>query len=247
MGTSYPVIAPKFRGPPDSGNGGYAAGLVAASIHGAAEITLRAPPPLDRTLDLVSDGVSATLSAGATVIASGRAAPIAHPAFEDMESVRRDIPSYAAALEEQPRYAGFVQHNFPGCFVCGPDRAAGDGLRIFGAPYRDGVVAAWCPRAELTATTGDVDEIYLHAALDCPSYFAFGDTSLVALLGRMHGEVLARPQIDEPCVVMAWPLAVDGRKRHSAAVCVGSAGQLLARSINTWIEIEGEIPQPPAA
>ena len=245
MRMSYPVIAPKFRGPPDSGNGGYSAGLLAATIEGAAEITLHAPPPLDRTLDLASDGAIATLRLGKTVIASARAAPLTHPALADTEAVLSRVPDYATALDHQPSYAGFTRHNFPGCFVCGPDRATRDGLRIFGAPFANGVVAAWCPRADLAADDGLIDEIYLHAALDCPSYFAFGDTRLVALLGRMHCEIHARPRIDEPCVIYAWPVAEDGRKRHSAAVCVGGSGQLLARTVNTWIQIDGEIPKPP--
>jgi hypothetical protein len=40
------VIAPRFCGPPDSGNGGYVCGLIAGRLDGQAEITLRAPPPL---------------------------------------------------------------------------------------------------------------------------------------------------------------------------------------------------------
>lgn len=245
MSTSYPVIAPKFRGPPDSGNGGYTAGLVAGTLRGAAQITLRAPPPLDRTLDLVSDGTSATLKLGETIIATGHAAALDHPALADTQAIIANVPDYATALAEQPNYAGFTNHNFPGCFVCGPDRGTRDGLRIFGAPFDQGVVAAWCPRADLAADDGLIDETYLHAALDCPSYFAFGDTNLVALLGRMHSQIVARPRIDEPCVIKAWPVAEDGRKRHSAVVCVGASGQLLARALNTWIEIDGDIPKPP--
>ncbi|MFK7887840.1 MAG: hypothetical protein AB8G16_13350, partial [Gammaproteobacteria bacterium] len=187
----------------------------------------------------------ATLRAGQTIIANAHVAPLDHPAVNDLDAVCLRIPDYATALEQQPSYAGFTAHNFPGCFVCGPDRATRDGLRIFGAPYNAGVVAAWCPRADLAATDGEIDALYLHAALDCPSYFAFGDTGLVALLGRMHSEVLARPQVDEPCVIHAWPLSIDGRKRQSAVVCVGGSGQVLARAINTWIEIQGEIPRPP--
>ena len=40
----------RFRGPPDSGNGGYVAGRLAAFIDGPAEIALRLPPPLGRPL-----------------------------------------------------------------------------------------------------------------------------------------------------------------------------------------------------
>ena len=38
----------RFCGPPNSGNGGYVCGLLAAHIDGGAEITLRVPPPLEQ-------------------------------------------------------------------------------------------------------------------------------------------------------------------------------------------------------
>jgi hypothetical protein len=40
------VIAPRFCGPPDSGNGGYVCGLIAGRLGEQTEMTLRAPPPL---------------------------------------------------------------------------------------------------------------------------------------------------------------------------------------------------------
>ena len=44
-------------------------------------------------------------------------------------------PDYLAALEASRHYAGFNDHAFPGCFVCGPERLRGDGLRIFAGPW----------------------------------------------------------------------------------------------------------------
>ena len=44
------TIAKRFCGPPTSGNGGYSSGRVAALVGNPAEITLRAPPPLDAAL-----------------------------------------------------------------------------------------------------------------------------------------------------------------------------------------------------
>ena len=40
------VIEKRFCGPPNSGNGGYVCGLLAAHIEADAEVTLLAPPPL---------------------------------------------------------------------------------------------------------------------------------------------------------------------------------------------------------
>ena len=39
-------IERRFRGPPNSGNGGYSAGRLAAFIDGSAAVTLHMPPPL---------------------------------------------------------------------------------------------------------------------------------------------------------------------------------------------------------
>ena len=50
------VIERKFRGPTGSANGGYTCGLLASFMHGPAEVTLRVPPPLERPLEVVTDG-----------------------------------------------------------------------------------------------------------------------------------------------------------------------------------------------
>ena len=49
------TIPRRFRGPPNSGNGGYVCGMLGRQIAGAAEVTLRAPPPLETKLDLVEE------------------------------------------------------------------------------------------------------------------------------------------------------------------------------------------------
>jgi hypothetical protein len=52
------VIDPRFCGPPDSGNGGYVCGLLAAAAGGAVAVRLKRPPPLGVPLDLTeADGV----------------------------------------------------------------------------------------------------------------------------------------------------------------------------------------------
>jgi len=44
------VVERRYRGPEESGNGGYTCGIVAALLDGDAEVTLRVPPPLERPL-----------------------------------------------------------------------------------------------------------------------------------------------------------------------------------------------------
>jgi hypothetical protein len=71
------VVATRFCGPPDSGNGGYTCGLLANFIDGPAQVTLRKPPPLELPLtiqvnpdetvslldddELIAEGVAATV------------------------------------------------------------------------------------------------------------------------------------------------------------------------------------------
>jgi hypothetical protein len=51
------IIPARFNGPPDSGNGGYCAGVFAGGTR--CEVTLRTPPPLDTPLSMVDGQVRA--------------------------------------------------------------------------------------------------------------------------------------------------------------------------------------------
>src|SRR5689334_16855877 len=66
------IIEKRFCGPPRSANGGYTCGLLAAHIDGDAEITLLAPPPLGRQLDVVVSEGGVELKNDATTLARGR-------------------------------------------------------------------------------------------------------------------------------------------------------------------------------
>jgi len=71
------IIDKRYCGPPNSANGGYVCGRLARHIPGGAEVTLRAPPPLDKQLDVIAtdDGLW-ELRDGATVVATGRPASL---------------------------------------------------------------------------------------------------------------------------------------------------------------------------
>lgn len=127
-------IPSRYCGPPDSANGGYTCGIVAGAIGGSnVEVTLHAPPPVDRTMGLRRDGAEATLVEGGTVIATARPAeePVDIPADAPRPPAYEDVAA-AAAIFDVDAYRH--RHEYPTCFTCGPDRAVGDGLRIFPAP-----------------------------------------------------------------------------------------------------------------
>jgi hypothetical protein len=219
------VIAARFNGPVGSGNGGYTCGLVAERLGGTdVEVTLRRPPPLERELAVSADGGAVEVRAGEDVVAEGRARS---PRVALAAPVSADEAAAGSA-----RYTGFHEHHFPTCFVCGPLREPGDGLRIFAGPVPgrdDGVVAAlWRP--------DEVRRELVWAALDCPGAFAVGWAERgETVLGRMTARVESLPAVGEECVVMAWPRGEDGRKLFAGTAVLGADSRVLGYAEQTWI------------
>jgi hypothetical protein len=225
------TIDPRFRGPPASGNGGYTCGLVAALVGEPAEVTLRRPPPLGQPLRVERLDGRVELHDGDALVAEGQRA-----------AVLVDVPEpvdFAAAEEAASRYPGFVEHAFPTCFVCGPQREPGDGLRIFASavPGRDVVASPWVPAADLADAGGAVRREFVWAALDCPGAFAVGFSGRGELvLGRLAARIDRVPGSGERCVVVGWPLGEDGRKLYAGTALFSERGEIYAAARATWIE-----------
>ena len=134
------TIPSRFCGPPGSGNGGYICGRIAAYLDGQVTVTLRRPAPLATPLAVERDGDSSVrIHNGCTLIAEAASSP-GSPALEIPGPV-----SMAEARTAAGRARYYADPFFPACFVCGPGRQLGDGLRIFPGPvagdqYR---VIAW--------------------------------------------------------------------------------------------------------
>jgi hypothetical protein len=233
MPSAPPVIARRFNGPPDSGNGGYSCGVLGALIGDAAEVTLRHPPPLDTSMTLSDQEGGLRLLHGETLIAEGRAA---EPTLAVPES-----PGLDAAIDAESRYVGFEAHAFPGCFVCGPERRQGDGLRIFTGvvPDRALVAARWIPDASMGTADGRVDPRIVWSALDCPSYFGgrLRDYGALALLGRLTAKLQQPIRVGSPYVVIGWPLEHLGRKWEGGSAIFTPDGELCAFARALWVEL----------
>lgn len=216
-------VAARYRGPPSSGNGGYCAGLVAEVLGGSdILVTLRGPIPLGVDLDLRREGERASLRDGESVIIEAERQAL------DLEVP--DPPGFEEAHGAEQRFTGLRHHHYPGCFVCGPDRAAGDGLRIFPGAIGKGVAASWIPAEP-------VDVRLLWAALDCAGYFAVEEQAGLALLGRIAARIERLPGERERTIVTGWPIGHDGRKHHCGTAVHAADGELLASARSTWITL----------
>jgi hypothetical protein len=223
-------IERRFRGPAQSGNGGYVCGRIARHVPGTATVRLAIPPPLETPLEVdVTDGVVRLMS-GTTLVGEGRAAEL------DI-----DVPapvSLAAATESSKHYHGFDTHTFPSCFVCGPQREPGDGLRIFAGQVsgREVVAAPWVVDASLGSPTANE---FLWAALDCPGGFALWSPreGTTVVLGQLTGSIRGQVRPGDKCVAMGWPLQVEGRKRFAGSAVFSASGELVALGRAIWIEV----------
>ena len=232
MGKITLTVANRFCGPPTSANGGYFCGLVAALSPETCTVRLMKPPPLDTSLDVVKldDGVVAIRSGEVTIAQSRPATLQIEPPVP---------PSYVEALDASLRYAGFTEHPYPTCFVCGTQRLRGDGMRVFAGPVagREIVAAPWVPDASLDAGDGKVRPEFMWASLDCPGCFAANKSGRGNwLLGELTAHVDRRVHIEEPCRVIGWHIASNGRKHEAGTALFDEDGELCARGRAVWIE-----------
>lgn len=256
METGSIVVPGRFCGPPDTGNGGYTAGLLAARTglaaagglgglggltgDGAAvRVTLRQPPPLESAMVVTVEDGATTARFGGAVVAT------AEPGR--LEAALVEPVPWQTAHAAQAAYRGLVGHPFPGCFVCGPDRPPGGpdgGLGLQPGPVGDPgpggdgwVATTWVPDSSLAGPDGRIPPELVWAALDCPGGWTsdLGDRPMV--LGRITAAVDALPEPGDRCVVVGQRLGVDGRKAFTASTAYDSDGRVLGHAESTWIAI----------
>jgi hypothetical protein len=243
MRSSFTIPA-RFNGPARSANGGFTAGSLSERVpdaRGAAvEVTLRRPPPLETVLHVEDTAGSTVLLDGDDVVAE---AVVADPALDPVPQVPAQLAAQAMA-----RYPGLRSHPFPTCFACGPDRAEGDGLRIFPGPVdpadRSLVASTWLPR-ESHAETGDpVDGVHragvaiTWAALDCVGGWSEDLEGRPCVLGRMTARIDALPAIDEPHIVVGRRLGAEGRRSFTASTLYDSDGRIMATARHVWVQVD---------
>jgi hypothetical protein len=224
------VLDPRFNGPPNSANGGYACGAIGELVDGPAEVTLRRPPPLGVPLDVAFlPGGEVEARRGDVLVASARPVddvdvePPVRPTLAEAREAARDHPESLV----------------PGCFVCGSGRPDGLGVH-FGplARHPDVTAAVFLPGATVPNRGGDVAPAMVWAALDCPSYApALWDWDRPSLLARLAVERLDCVAVGEPVIATGWHLASEGRKHHTASALLSTDGRVLARARALWITL----------
>jgi hypothetical protein len=220
------MIERRYNGPPDTGNGGWSAGTFAALVDRPAGtvVTLRQPPPLDTPLTVVRDGDSVR-------VYTPDGATLADAEPTDVDATLVTPVDFEAATNAAKRYPGLVDHPFPTCFVCGPARAVGDGLRLFPGHVEPGRTATpWI-------VPPDVSSTMVWAALDCPGGWSVDLETRPYVLGRMALRLHGVPRPSDECVIMGQRLTSEGRKATVATTLYGPSGDPLARSLATWIAI----------
>lgn len=231
------TIGRRFNGPAHSGNGGYTAGALAeaSGLEGPVTVRLLKPPPLDISLHVGRGHDGVELGIGMEVVAVAR--PEGPESWTSFDPV--DVATARAAEEE---YAGHRSHPFPTCFSCGPDRAPGDGLRIFPGPVGEGTVAAtWTPDPSLADDTGTVGVPVTWAALDCVSAWSSDLEHRPLVLGQMCARVESPPQAGSTYVLVGRLRQVDGRKTLTASAMFDADGRLLAQAEQVWIAVDASV------
>ena len=235
MTGEHVVIDRRFRGPPDSAQGGYTCGLVAARLgEPCAAVTLRAPPPLERPLE-----IRPTEGGGVALLDGEHAVAEAVPA-----DLRLDVPD-PVGLDEARRAAArcpwIERHPFPGCFGCGPERSQDEAVAILTGPVAGGgdvFAGPWTPLAEFAGADGAVTPLFVWSALDCPTAApAVPPDAAPSVLARLTGRLLAPVRPRETHTVVAWPIAHDDRKHRGGAAIYAPDGQLCAYAEGLWIEL----------
>jgi hypothetical protein len=220
VGTETVTIGRRYRGPLDSANGGYAAGLLGSRVGDAAEVTLHLPPPLERPLTIRRDGDRLLLEHDGRLVADAVAGepgltPPAPPSPDEAAVAEAELGGSPAFVE---------------CFVCGV-RHDGTGLGIHPGRIagRGGLVATTWLAREATAEV-------VWAVIDCPGAYATKTPGRgEAVLGRMTARLARLPEDDEECVVVGWPLGEDGRKLFAGTALFGRDAELLAVARQVWI------------
>ena len=251
----------QFRGPPESGHGGYVSGAIAELVYdlqssphedsfdytegGAVEVTLRSPIPLNTPLLVVeAETESSThdlrVFHDKVLIAEARRTKLSlaipqSPSLAEVVAAREKSPSFIHGINPLVE-DGLGFH--PICFCCGADVPQSEGLHVYAAPVTgfDGVAAAWRPDKSFATCEGIVPDAIVWAALDCPGQIAYFTAGIrTGLLGRMTGRQLKPVVAEQDTIIIGWCIEVERSKHFAGTALFDQSGELCAYSKQVWI------------
>ena len=245
------IISQQFRGPPNSANGGYACGVVAARLEAevecAIEVSLRAPPPLDTPMRVVRTDVGVEVHHDDILVASARRAVLdldvpPAPSVSEAARAMADTPARWADVNLLLKGRRGVH---PICFCCGDELEEGYGLLVQPGAVSDTRAAGlWTPHPTFAGADGSLALEFVWTALDCPGEFAWyerdgaGGVRNSALLARLTAVVHAPVPVGQPCIVLGWRLGESGRKYEAGTALYAPDGTPLAQARALWVRFD---------
>ncbi|MDH4145447.1 MAG: hypothetical protein OEY23_09800 [Acidimicrobiia bacterium] len=196
-----------------------------------ASVRFHAPVPLDAELRArrLDDPTVVEIVDGASLVAT------VSPYAPRPVSVRRGSPDDVAAAQQGWCTDVASDHPFPTCYVCGPQRRDGLGLRPGPVADGDRHLTVWSP-----GTGGDVDPWLVWAALDCPSGMpalaaVAGDELVVT--GTLAVSIDAPVPGDEELQIVSRLVDRSGRKLATEAALFDATGRTLATCTAMWFAL----------
>ena len=239
------VIPSRFRGPPQSGNGGYVSGVFAELLPKhpgqAPEITLRSPIPLDTTMTVKrvsSETPEIDIFNHETLIAECRL--IDSPFFDfivppcpDPVQIEAAMPSSLAFTQTSTHYCLTKRDSTRSVFVAGSKPKTG----CTSTPHP--LTKVMSPRFGKPKRHGPSTAKYLR--------HSYGQ--LWIALPNLRYECIHPNGVDgqDVCggsrlttagatlIVSAWTIAVQGKKHFAGAALFDETGDLIARATTLWI------------
>ena len=244
-----------YNGPVNCGNGGYISGLLAHFIEGDAEIRINAAFPVETPLQITNT------DKGIGVYLDDKLLGSAHSI--QLELGIPTPPDLASATAASQRFDFMHASDPKGCYVCSPLRTADKGLRVFCGALneiiepdssidwrtkidKNIVAAVWRPTDKLCNNTGNIDNIYVWSALDCPGAYAIKAVEADAglqLLGTCSGSIKTPLNPNEDYVISSWKISPNsGRKRFMGVAIHNKAGELMACAKQIWFDVGSSLP-----
>ena len=244
-----------YNGPVNCGNGGYISGLLAGFIEGDAEIRINAAFPVETPLQVKNTDKGIGVYLDDKLLGSARSI--------QLELTIPTPPDLASATAASQRFDFMHASDPKGCYVCSPLRTGENGLRVFCGALNEViepdssidwptqiekniVAAVWRPSDKICNSVGNIDNIYVWSALDCPGAYAIKAVEADAglqLLGTCTGSIKTPLKPNEDYIISSWKISPNsGRKRFMGVAIHNTTGALMACAEQIWFDVGSTLP-----